>query len=136
VIDQRPSLRTSMQQLLQDTLGYPALPPPRPTADVYESVDGEAYVVEMPLPGLQSSEIGIEATADTLTVSTRPASVDASDSGRRYLQREQETGAMARVFEFPSEIDPDNITANLEHGMLNIRLPKAVAAKRRVIKLQ
>jgi len=124
-----------MEQFLQDTLRYPALPPPRLTADVYETVDGDAYVVEIPVPGLQSSEIAIEATPDTLTVSTSPAADD-SRSQKKYLQREQESGPMTRVFEFPSDINPDSITATLEHGMLKIQASKATAARRRVIKLQ
>src|ERR1700730_11072449 len=128
-------LRRSMEQFLQDTLRYPALPPPRLTADVYETVDGDAYVVEIPVPGLQSSEIVIEATPDTLTVSTRPAPDD-SQSGRKYLQREHESGPITRVFEFPSDINPDSITATLEHGMLKILASKATVARRRVIKLQ
>ena len=124
-----------MEQFLQDTLRYPALPAPRLTADVYETVDGDAYMVEIPVPGLQSSEITIEATPDTLTVSTRPAADD-SKSSRKYLQREQEQGPVTRVFDFPGEIDPDTIAAKLEAGMLKIRVPRAVAARRKVIKLQ
>src|ERR1700694_5162848 len=102
-------LRRSMEQFLQDTLRYPALPPARLTADVYETVDGDAYMVEIPVPGLESSEIIVEATPDSVTVSTRPAADN--DSGRRYLQREQADGPMSRVFEFPGEIDPEGISA-------------------------
>jgi HSP20 family protein len=124
-----------MDQFFQDTLRFPALPPPRLTADVYETVDGDAYVLEIPVPGLQPSEIAIEATPDALTVSTRPKADDAQ-SRRRYLQREQENGPTTRVFEFPSEINTEDISANLEAGMLKIHAPKAMAGRRRVITLQ
>ena len=43
---------------------------------------------------------------------------------------------MSRVFEFPTEIDPDNISATLEAGMLKIHVPKAAASRRRVIPLK
>jgi HSP20 family molecular chaperone IbpA len=43
---------------------------------------------------------------------------------------------MSRVFEFPSEIDPDHVTATVEAGMLKIHVPKAAAGRRRVIKLK
>jgi HSP20 family molecular chaperone IbpA len=56
--------------------------------------------------------------------------------GRKYLQREQDSGPQIRVFEFPSDIDPDKTTAKLEHGMLHIQAPKATAARRKVVKLQ
>src|SRR5258706_13997501 len=50
----------------------PALPPPRLTADIYETLAGEAYVIEIPIPGLTPEEIVIDVTSDSLTVSTRP----------------------------------------------------------------
>jgi HSP20 family protein len=124
-----------MEQFFEDGLRLRALPPPRLTADVYETVDGDAYVVEIPVPGLEATEIVIEATPDMLTVSTRPAERE-SEAERRYLQHEHQQVPMSRVFEFPSEIDPDTISANLEAGMLKIRVPKAVASRPKVIKLQ
>jgi HSP20 family molecular chaperone IbpA len=42
---------------------------------------------------------------------------------------------MSRVFEFPTELDTDNVRATLENGMLRIRVPKAAAARRRVIRV-
>jgi HSP20 family protein len=127
-----------MEQLVQEALrSAPALPLPRLTADVYESVDGDAYVVEIPVPGLDANEIAIEATPDVLTVVTKPpANSDPNgQNGRRYLVQEQHHGPMSRVFEFPAEIDPDNISATVQAGMLKIHAPKAVATRRRIIKL-
>jgi HSP20 family protein len=116
-------------------LRTPALPPPHLNADIYETVDGDAYILEIPVPGLQASELTIEATPDILTVSTHPAEQN-GEINRRYLWQEQARGPMSRVFEFPVEIDPDNISANLEAGMLKIRVPKAAASRRKVIKVQ
>jgi HSP20 family molecular chaperone IbpA len=48
----------------------PALPPPRLTADIYETAGGEAFVIEIPVPGLKSDEIVIDVTSDNLTVSS------------------------------------------------------------------
>jgi HSP20 family protein len=124
-----------MEQLVQDALRSPALPPPRLSADIYETPDGDAYIVEIPVPGLGAGEINIEATPELVTVTTRPATRD-SAAQRRYLQQEQQVQAMARVFEFPVEVNPDEISANLEAGMLKLRVPKAAASRRKVIKLQ
>ena len=44
-----------------------------------------------------------------------------------------ESGPTTRGFEFPSEINTEDITANLEAGMLKIHAPKAMAARRKVI---
>jgi HSP20 family protein len=112
----------------------PALPPPRLTADISETAGGDAYVIEIPVPGLKPDEIVIEATSDTLTVSTEPQPAEA-DSGQRYIQREQPVRAFSRLFEFPEEMDTDNLKAALENGMLKIRVPKAAAAPHKVIRV-
>ncbi|HWQ11285.1 MAG TPA: Hsp20/alpha crystallin family protein [Roseiflexaceae bacterium] len=113
----------------------PALPPPRLTADIYETVDGDAYVIEIPVAGRKPDEIIIDATSESLTVSTKPQQVEAQ-TGRRYLQREQPVEAMSRLFEFPEEIDTDQVRATLENGLLKIEVPKAAAARRRVIRIE
>jgi len=58
VIQQGTSLRRTMEQLMDEALRTPALPPPRLTADIYESVDGDAYIVEIPVPGLDATFFG------------------------------------------------------------------------------
>jgi HSP20 family protein len=135
VIQQRNSVRGTVHQLLQDALRAQALPPPRLNADVYETPDGRAFVVEIAVPGLGSGEIEIEATSDMLTVTTRP-NADNTRADRRYVQQERSSGPASRVFEFPVDIDPDTIQATLEAGLLKITVPKAEASPRRVIKLK
>jgi HSP20 family molecular chaperone IbpA len=75
-----------MTQELRATM-VPALPPLRLTADIYETAGGEAYVIEILVPGLKPDEIVIEANSYSLTVSTEPQQAE-PDSGRRYIQRE------------------------------------------------
>lgn len=103
-------------------------------ADIYETAGGEAYVLEIPVPGLRADEIVIEVDPFSLTVSTEPAQTQ-QNSGRKYLQREQAVRPMSRIFEFPAEIDTDNVQATLENGILRIRVPKAAAGKRKLIRI-
>jgi HSP20 family molecular chaperone IbpA len=42
---------------------------------------------------------------------------------------------MARIFEFPVEIDTDNVQATLKDGILKIEVRKAAAARRRIIQI-
>ncbi len=127
-------VRDAMDQYLQEIMRS-ARARGRLTADLLESADGDAYVIRVPLPGRQPDEITIEATANTLTVSTQPRQ-DQQETGRRYLRREHAVGSMSRIFEFPADIDTDNVKATLEHGMLEIRVPKAAAAQRKVIQVR
>ena len=57
------------------------------------------------------------------------------DSGRRYIQREQPVRPIARVFEFPVEIDTDHVQTTLENGILKIHIPKAATGRRKVIRV-
>jgi HSP20 family protein len=106
----------------------------RLSANVYETAGGETYVIEVPVPGLTPEEILIEVDVDTVTVRTQPRQAGSED-GRTYLQREQLLEPRSRVLEFPTELDTDNVRATLENGLLRIRVPKAAAARRRVIRV-
>jgi HSP20 family molecular chaperone IbpA len=75
----------------------PALPPPRLTAGVYTTAGGEAYALEVPLPGLRPGEITIEATPVGVKVTTQGRE-DQQDDGRQYLQREQPIQPLSRLF--------------------------------------
>jgi HSP20 family protein len=101
-------------------------------ANIYETAGGEAYVIEIPVPGLNSEEIAIEVTIDTVTVTTKPQQTEA-DSGRTYIQHEQLVQPMSRIFEFPVEIDTDNVHSMLEREMLKIEVPKSAAGRPKVV---
>lgn len=103
-------------------------------ANVYETPGGETFVIEVPVPGLTEEEIVIEVDVETVTVRIEPRQ-SASEEGRTYLQREHVTEPMSRIFEFPDELDTDNVRATLENGMLRIRVPRAGAGRRRVIRI-
>src|SRR5258708_36270699 len=79
----------------------PALPPPPSTADLYEPAGGEEYIIEMHVPGLESEEIVVEATPESVRVSTEPQKPE--ESGRTYIRREQATRPWSRVFAFSME---------------------------------
>ncbi len=123
-----------MDQRQVRTTTVKPLPPPVLTSDVYEDAGGDAYIIDIPVPGLTSEEILIEVTSGTLTVSTKPRQ-DGPETERKYIQREQPVQPTSRVFEFPMEIDPDHVTATLENGILKVRVPKAAAAPRRIIRI-
>jgi HSP20 family protein len=58
---------------------------------------------------------------------------DKEEKGRRFHRIERECGKFVRRFAMPTEIDPEKIRAEFKEGVLNIVLPKAPAAKPRVI---
>src|SRR5258706_3412053 len=82
---------------------------------VYDAPGGDAYMVEIPVADAKSDEIGVEVTVDTITVTVR---------------------SQSRVFEFPMGLDTDNVLAELKQGLLRIEAPKAIAGKRRVVRVE
>jgi HSP20 family protein len=112
----------------------PALPPPPTTADLYEPAGGEAYIIEMHVPGVKPEEVMVEAMPESVRVSVNRQQTD--DFGRRYILREQDMRSWSRLFEFPMEIDPDKVRATLENGILKIQATKALANQPRVIPIK
>jgi len=103
-------------------------------ANVYETPGGDSYVIEIPVPGVKPDEISIEVTVDTVTVRTEPRQQQ-DESERTYVQREHSVESMSRVFEFPRELDTDNVRATLENGILKVRVRKAIAARPKAIRV-
>jgi len=104
-------------------------------ANVYETPGGDSYVIEIPVPGVKPDEISIEVTVDTVTVRTEPRQQQ-DESERTYVQREHSVESMSRVFEFPRQLDTDNVRATLENGILKVRVRKAIAARPKVIRVE
>lgn len=100
-------------------------------ANIYESPAGDAYVVEIPVPGLKPDEIVIEADAFSVRVRTEPSQTE-PNSGTKYIQREYSPLPLWRKLDFPVEIEPENVQANLTNGVLQLRVPKAGAGQRKI----
>ena len=96
--------------------------------DVYETPDQRQYVVEAALPGCKPEEIQIMAEGDTLTIRTSKKSEEKVEKGN-YVRREFYAGEMSRSVTLPTRIDPNNVDASYEHGILSVRIPKAQGAQ-------
>lgn len=130
------NLRDAMNQLFEESF----IPRNRPygrdggtlyrlPVDVYET--GDEFVVEAVVPGLTQDQLNIEYQEGRLIISGEVPATAHEDV--TYHLRERWFGTFRRAITFPSNIDPDNIDATLEHGVLSIYLPKAEEAKTRQI---
>jgi HSP20 family protein len=98
----------------------------RPQADCYRTDDPEALNVVVELPGVDPSTVEVVVAGRSLTISgqrTRP-----KVPGAHYLAMEIEYGAFKRTVELGTEIDPTNVTATYDKGMLSVVLPLAPRA--------
>lgn len=100
-----------------------------PSADIYETEEALAVVMEM--PGVEKKDLEVGLENDVLRV-----------DGRIYFSRykdlepvyaEYNVGHYARSFALSNTIDQEKIAANLEDGVLTLMLPKARHAQPRKI---
>jgi HSP20 family protein len=100
-----------------------------PTADIYETEDSLAVVLEM--PGVEKKDLDVALENDVLKVDGRIDFSKYKDMEPVYT--EYNVGHFARSFALSSHFDRDQISANLEDGVLTLTLPKAKHAQPRKI---
>lgn len=99
---------------------------PYPLVNVREEAD--AFHVEAEVPGLSQEQIEVlirHGTELTLQGERKPAP---TTSGT-WLHQERSCGHFQRVLTLPVPVDPDQVQARLEQGVLRLLLPKAEAVK-------
>jgi HSP20 family protein len=119
----------------------------RPSVDIHE--DENAYTIDAELPGLRKEDVTISFQDGVLSVSGErkyeyedkaPAEGNgngdakpAVKSGRSCHRMERYYGRFHRSFTFPTAINPDNINARFQDGILKVVVPKAEQVKPRQI---
>jgi HSP20 family molecular chaperone IbpA len=103
-----------------------------PYTDIYETDD--TVIVAMEVPGVDKSAIDIRLEKSILTVT---GNIDP----KRYedlapIYSEYNVGNFIRSFTLSTKIDSDAISANVEDGVLTVRLPKAREALPRRIEIR
>jgi HSP20 family molecular chaperone IbpA len=95
-----------------------------PPVDIYENGDG--LVVKADLPGVAKENLDVRVENGLLTIQTKPVQAAASGSS---IYREYELVNFFRQFELSDKVDQQKISADLRHGVLTLRLPRAEEAK-------
>ena len=103
-----------------------------PALDVWETPSEVVYAFD--LPGIREEQITIEVKDETLTISAdREKTEETSENG--FYRFERRYGTFARAVGLPQGVDPDNISARYESGVLEVRVPKPEEQKPKTIEL-
>jgi HSP20 family protein len=86
------------------------------------------------LPGVDPKSVDITLTGNMLTLRGEKSSLGAEE-GRVLHVRERTRGPFQRSIPMPAPVNPDDVTAEADHGVLRIRLAKADRAKARQIQV-
>ena len=103
-----------------------------PSVDVCETDD--ELIVRAEVPGVPRENLDVSIVDRTLTIKGR-TSEEARDEREDYYRREIRSGEFSRSVLLPAAIEADKASASLKDGVVELRLPKASAAKRRKIPL-
>ena len=96
--------------------------------DVRENKD--SYDVFVDLPGFKKEDIKLDLENGYLTISAqRNEELDQKDDEGHYIRQERATGSCARSFYVGKELEPTDINAKFENGILSLHLPKAEMKK-------
>jgi HSP20 family protein len=105
-----------------------------PVADIWH--DREGYTLEIEVPGVNRNgvEVSIEDGKLVVIGYRQP---DRYLTGEQPLRREEgERKGYRRVFDLSPEVDASGIRANLEEGLLTLRIPKSERVQPRKIAIE
>jgi HSP20 family protein len=131
------SLQNAMDRLLRDSFVGPSTAGRRDLAsvalDVYET--DEELVVKATVPGIKPEDIKVTVVGSTVTIEGETKCED-EVTEEHYVLRERSFGRFSRSVTLPRSVNAEGATAEFEHGVLTLSIPKAEEAKTRSIKIK
>src|SRR5712671_1611611 len=103
-----------------------------PPVDIYE--DGHNIVLKIDVPGIDEKDIDVSIQNNTLTVHGE-RNIEKEEKEENFRRVERQYGSFTRSFTLPSSVDPGQVSANYDKGVLTIRLAKKAEAKPKQIKV-
>ena len=86
-----------------------------------------SYELDVDLPGFKKDEIGVELKDGYLTISaSKGMDKDETDKNGKFIRQERYTGACSRSFYVGEHVQPEDIGAKYEDGILRLSVPKNV----------
>ena len=85
------------------------------------------YELDVDLPGFKKDEVQLDLKDGYLTISAaKGLDKDQEDKKGKYIRQERYAGACSRSFYVGDDVEPADVSAKFEDGILTITVPKAV----------
>src|SRR5918994_1718425 len=111
-------------RLFDTFFGAPVNGRSRRWAPAMDLVDKEdALVLRADLPGLERDDVTIEIQDRVLTVSGERKS-EHEDKADGFYRVERAFGSFSRSLSLPDGVDPEQVQASFDKGVLEVRIPK------------
>ena len=95
--------------------------------DVVE--DEKVFTVKAELPGVKKEDISIEVEGNQVSITAETRRETEEKKGETVVHSERYYGRQSRSFMLGSDIDREKVEAKFADGVLELTLPKTVAAK-------
>lgn len=130
-----PSFRDFIERFWEE----PILPfseiEPSLTPKVDISEKGNEILVRADLPGIDSKNINIEVSEDSLNISGKIEKSE-EEKSENFYRMERRFGEFSREFSLPAKIDPEKVQATFKNGVLKISLVKQASSQKKKIEVQ
>jgi HSP20 family protein len=104
-----------------------------PPVDIYE--DEHNITMKMEVPGIDEKDIDVRIENNTLVVQGE-RKLEKEEKEENFRRIERQYGSFTRTFMLPNSVDPGQVNANYNRGVLTITLAKKAEAKPKQIKVQ
>jgi HSP20 family protein len=101
--------------------------------DIRQTAD--AYTIEASVPGFKPENVEVTFDDGILTIRGQQRSEQEQKQGS-YVRRERKLASVYRQISLPAEVRAEEISANFEHGVLTITIPRAQKAQPKRIQVQ
>ncbi|MBY0516977.1 MAG: Hsp20/alpha crystallin family protein [Bacteriovoracaceae bacterium] len=97
-----------------------------------EIVDSDtSFTVSLDVPGLKKEDLELELKDHHLFITGTRKAPERNEK-EKVLRQERRFGKFNRTFSLPDGIDEQNVTANFNDGVLEIKLPKLAVVGRKI----
>jgi HSP20 family protein len=103
-----------------------------PPVDIYE--DEHNIILKLEVPGIDDKDIDVRIENTTLTVHGE-RKIEKEEKEENFRRVERQYGSFTRSFTLPSSVDPAQVSANYDKGVLKISLAKKAEAKPKQIRV-
>jgi len=95
--------------------------------------EDDAFLITALMPGLKAEDINIQIVGENVTLEGEFKNETADDE--KYILEEIPSGKFFRTINLPDTLDAAQASAEMDKGILNLRVPKAEEAKPKTIKV-
>ncbi|MCK8827570.1 Hsp20/alpha crystallin family protein [Natroniella acetigena] len=126
------TIREQMNRFLDERL--PEQEKTYPAVDIYE--EGDNLVIKADLPGIRPDDVEIMVSEETVIVKGQHQEQESTKGQNGYYYEERSRNEFQRRITLPLKVKHQEARADIEHGVMEIIIPKAEEELNKVTRLK